>query len=216
MDRDGVAMARDAEPGQVSDHRVVGRQPPFPRELEDGDRGERLADRPDLEQGAAGDRPAGRDVAQAGHAAGQQTVTIGHREGEARHRAVGPVVDEGVVQGSVECGVGGSDRHGPPIMPARPPGVREGGPVRSGTDEWRPGWDYRPGAAPADPDASLGAPARDVAGRRPPLGNLLAAHPTCDCRVHRGRHRDGLRLCCDDPAATATDRRRQRRRPIRT
>ena len=78
--------------------------------------------------------------------------------------------------------------------------------MRSGADEWRPGRDYRPGAAPADPDASLGAPARGVAGWRPPLGILLAAHPTCDCRVHRDRHLVGLRLCCDDPAATASDR----------
>ena len=135
VDRDRVAMARDAEPGQVSDDGVIGRQPPFPCELQDGDRGERLADRSDLEQRVAGDRQAGRDVAQAGHAAGQQTVTIGHREGEARYRAVGAVLDDDVVQGAVERGVSGSEGHGPPMMPARPPEHRAKavrcGPVRT-------------------------------------------------------------------------------------
>ncbi len=130
VDGDRAAMARDAEPGQVSDHGVVDRQPPFPCELEGGDRGERLADRSDLEQGVAGDRQAGRDVAQAGHAAGQQTITVGHCEGEARHRAVGPVADEGVVQGAVQQEVDGGVGHRPSMMPARRPSVRAKSPDR--------------------------------------------------------------------------------------
>ena len=62
MDGDPVAGPRDPEPRQVADDRIVQREPPFVDQLEDDRRGERLADRADLEERAAAPRAARGDV----------------------------------------------------------------------------------------------------------------------------------------------------------
>ena len=99
------AGPRDPEPRQVADHRIVDPQPALRLELQDHERRERLADRPDLEQRLGFHRPARADLGDPVGPADQQPLTVGHRQREPRD---GPVGSLGLDL-RVERGPGGTD-----------------------------------------------------------------------------------------------------------
>jgi hypothetical protein len=113
MERDRSVLGADVEPGQVSRDRRPQVEAPLVVELDEQDRGERLADGAVLEGRLGGDRPAGGQVCVAEGRRGDEAVAVGDGQGEAGKPAD---LEELLHEPAERVGRHGSGRYGLPVI----------------------------------------------------------------------------------------------------